>query len=103
MDPVSSLPLISAQDISRPHSPVPAKSPDKITQTARDFEAMFLTVMIDDMLKHGQIEIFGGGHAEEVWRSFMAQAYADQIVKGEGIGVARSMEASLRAASQAYE
>jgi len=62
----------------------------KIDKTAQDFEAMFATQMLQPMFETVQVDgTFGGGHGEEVMRSFMMQEYGKIIAK-------RDVLASLR-------
>jgi flagellar protein FlgJ len=64
-------------------------------ETAREFEAMFLSQTVDQMLKTVPDGMLGGGHAEEMWRSFLARAIADEIAGGGRVGVAQSVEAAI--------
>ena len=64
-------------------------------ETAREFEAMFLSQTVDQMLKTVPEGMLGDGHAEEMWRSFLARAIADEIASGERVGVAQSVEAAI--------
>ncbi|MDG4648644.1 rod-binding protein [Roseibacterium sp. SDUM158017] len=63
--------------------------------TAREFEAMFLSQTVDEMLKTVPQGLMGGGHAEEMWRSFFARAIAEEIADGGRTGVAQSVEAAI--------
>ena len=61
----------------------------QIASTAKDFEASFLSVMLGQMFKDVNVsEPFGGGHGEEVFKSFMTDAMAKQVVKTGGLGIA---------------
>jgi peptidoglycan hydrolase FlgJ len=83
--------------------PAPARSgPEAEARIAREFEAVFLGTIVEEMLKTGQPATFGGGHGEEMWRSFLARAFADQIAQSGGIGVATGVGANLAAARAAY-
>ncbi len=105
MDPIS---------LPAPPPPVPATrplpgvsgagrpAPEAEARIAREFEAVFLGTIVEEMLKTGQPATFGGGHGEEMWRSFLARAFADQIAQSGGIGVATGVEANLAAARAAY-
>ncbi|MCA0922625.1 rod-binding protein [Pseudooceanicola nanhaiensis] len=66
---------------------------------AREFEAMFLSQAVDEMLKSVDSGAFSGGQAAEMWRSFMAQAVADQIAGQSRTGIAQSIQASISAYS----
>ena len=83
------------------HEQTPSRSgvaaPDAARKAAREFEAVFLTQTVDEMMKSVDIGSFGGGQAEEIWRGFMARAYADQMAQQGGTGIARSVEATIRA------
>ena len=68
----------------------------QIKQTAQDFEASFLSVMMQQMFTGISTDgPFGGGAGEEMWKSFMAEAMAGQIVKSGGVGVSRSVAAEM--------
>jgi Rod binding domain-containing protein len=102
MDPVSSVPP-STENRADPVRPARAANPSGATsRVASEFEAVFLSTVVEGMLKTGQAETFGGGHAEEMWRSVMARAYADQITAAGGIGLAEAVAESISAATSAY-
>ena len=48
-------------------------------RVAQEFEAVFLTQAVDEMLKTVKIGSLGGGLADETWRSFLAKSIADEI------------------------
>jgi Rod binding domain-containing protein len=67
-----------------------------IRQTADKFEASFLSSMLQTMFQGVTTSApFGGGAGEEMWKSFMAEAMANQIVKAGGVGVSRSVAAEM--------
>lgn len=101
MDPVS-FPVLPALLNFAPSTRTVPFVAERGSEAAREFEAVFMGAVVEDMLKTGQPETFGGGHAEEIWRSFLARAFADQIVQGGGIGVASGIEESLAAARRSY-
>jgi len=104
MDPVLFPP--APRGLLTPPAPTAARTapsgPEEVARVAREFEAVFLGTVVEEMLKTGQPATFGGGHAEEMWRSFLARAFADQISETGGVGIAAGVEASLRAAQDAY-
>lgn len=58
-------------------------------KTANEFEAMFLSQMLEHMtagIKTGGP--FGGGQGEEMFRSLLNQEYAGMLTKSGGIGIA---------------
>lgn len=73
-----------ARQLSRPVS-----DPDAARAQAETFEAMFLTQMLRPMFEGIETDsYFGGGHAEEVYRSMMLEEYGKQMVSRGGIGIA---------------
>ncbi|MBJ7447877.1 MAG: rod-binding protein [Brevundimonas sp.] len=66
----------------------PRVVPERMRQTAEDFEASFLTQMLKPMFDSLSTEApFGGGEAEGTWRGFLVEAMAKQTVKAGGIGL----------------
>jgi peptidoglycan hydrolase FlgJ len=61
----------------------------EIEKTAKDFETSFLAIMFGQMFKTAEISApFGGGHGEEMFKSFYAEAVAKQVTRAGGIGLA---------------
>jgi peptidoglycan hydrolase FlgJ len=68
----------------------------QIAKTAQDFEASFLSVMLQSMLKGVEQQApFGGGTGEEMFKSFMAESMAKQMTKAGGIGLADSVHREM--------
>jgi len=68
----------------------------KIHATAQDFEASFLSIMMQQMFAGLKTDgPFGGGPGEEMFRSVMTDAMAKQMAKGGGIGIAPSVEREM--------
>lgn len=60
----------------------------KLNAAAEDFEAVFLSQMLQHMFDGIEPdETFGGGHAEEVYQSFMIEEYGKIIARSGGIGM----------------
>ncbi len=57
---------------------------------------MFLGQMVDEMLSTVNIGNFGGGHAEETWRSFLSDAIGRSIAEQNSTGIAKGIEAAIR-------
>ena len=73
-----------------------AEAAARIRKTAQDFEAAFLSEMYKPMFKGLATDgPFGGGDAEETWRSFMIDAMAKQTVKAGGIGLSDTIMAEM--------
>lgn len=76
-------------------------------ETAQDFEAFFLSKMMETMFDGISTEgMFGGGHAEKIYRSLLINEYGKSMAKTGTVGVAdvvmRSMLEAQEAASQGY-
>ena len=62
---------------------------EKAREAAEDFEAMFLSIMLDFMWKGPNTDsLFGGGNGEQMFRSVMNQEYGKAMAKSGGIGLA---------------
>ena len=68
----------------------------QIKQTAQKFESSFLSVMLQQMFEGTETSApFGGGPGEEMFKSFMAEAMANKIVKNGGFGLAASVQREM--------
>ncbi len=58
-------------------------------QAAEDFEAFFLSQMLQPMFSELDAEEpFGGGQAEKMWRSLQVDEMGKAFAKGGGVGIA---------------
>lgn len=65
-------------------------------KVAREFEAMFVGMMLKSMRETvGKDKLTGGGHGEEVYQSLLDQEYAKGVVESGGVGLARMIEKQL--------
>lgn len=93
-------------DISSPPVTRTPQAPDITTtrstasdaaRAAQEFEVVFLTQAVDEMMRGTTAGEFGGGHGEDTWRSFLSRAFAEEIARHGGTGIARSIEAGIAA------
>lgn len=95
--------ISESQALSTPYSPAQAalkqaaqsagKDP---LNAAKEFESVFLNNFLSSMFTDVSTEApFGGGQAEETWRGFLVQEYADQMVEAGGIGIAEAVHREL--------
>lgn len=64
-------------------------TPDPTAEAARNFESFFLSQMFEYMTRGLKTEApFGGGNAEQTWRSMLNEQYGKAVSRGRGIGVA---------------
>lgn len=64
-------------------------------KTAEDFETVFLTQVFNEMMSMTDTSLTGGGHAEDTWKSLMAQEYAKEVARSGQTGIADSVEKML--------
>lgn len=81
---INLFPIQAGQDV-RAKSPIVSED----ARVAKEFEAMLLAQAVDQMLETVDIGAMGGGFAEKTWRSFLAQAIAEEI---SGTGATRISE-----------
>ena len=66
-------------------------------ETAKDFEAVFLTQFVDEMMKTAGSSTFGSEHQAEMWRSFMSEAVAKHLVEQGGVGLSTGISQMIDA------
>ena len=65
------------------------KNYEEAKAAAQDFEAFFLSRMSESMFEGVSTEgIFGGGHAEKIYRSMLLNEYGKIMAKSGTVGVA---------------
>lgn len=66
--------------------------PAKLDAAAKDFEAVFASQMLSHMFTDLDVDPwFGGGQAEEVYRSLLVDEYGKQVAERGGLGIADSI------------
>jgi Rod binding domain-containing protein len=65
--------------------------PKEAERVSRDFEAMFLSNMLQPMFAGLKTSkgMFGGGHAEETFQAMLVDEYGKVIAKSGGLGIAK--------------
>ena len=80
--------LGAAQANALPRVPK-TKDIEQLRKTAQDFEAIYLSQMLKPMFEGIQVEEpFGGGSAEDMYRSLMVDEYGKSLAKSGGVGIA---------------
>jgi Rod binding domain-containing protein len=80
----------------RPRAPDASMSPAQLRNAARDFEAFYLARALEPMFEGLSSEApFGGGMAEDMWRSLLIDEYGKAIAKAGGIGIADAVVRGL--------
>ena len=72
------------------------KTLDQARKVAQDFEAFFLSQMIQPLFANlGAEEPFGGGSSEQIWRSLQVDEFGKAMAKQGGVGLADSVLAQI--------
>jgi Rod binding domain-containing protein len=67
-----------------------------VDAVATDFEAVFLSQMMESMFSGDDVsQYFGGGTAGEVYKSFLLNEYGKAMAKAGGIGIAAQVKKEL--------
>jgi Rod binding domain-containing protein len=74
---------------------------EKAREAAREFEAFFLSQMMQPMFSGLSTEPpFGGGHAESTWRSLLVDEYGKMMANNGGVGVADAVMRTMLSAQE---
>lgn len=69
---------------------------NSIEQASKEFEEMFIGQLMQFMFETVEVnELFGGGHAEEIYRGMVVNEYAEKVSQSGGIGIAEQMQQYL--------
>ena len=81
--------LYSPQPNGQIKNQISAQSPlsDQEIAKAKEFETLFLSQFVDEMLKTVDLDAATGGRDMHMWRSFMSQAMAESLVEQGGLGL----------------
>lgn len=70
------------------NSKQPVLNLKKAEESAESFEAFFLTRMMESMFEGVSTDgMFGGGHAEKIYRSLLLDEYGKEMAKLGSVGV----------------
>ena len=93
IDTVSIQPAIPNQALGQA---APAVDRQRIRQAAEDFEAVFLSQMLEPMFEGIETDgPFGGGSSEQIFRSIMLQEYGKALAQRGGVGIADAVEQEM--------
>jgi len=69
---------------------------DRLRTQARELEGVFLNTLVKEMFSGIETEgAFGGGFAEETWRSMQSEQLSDAMAQSGGIGLADQLLGDL--------
>ncbi len=73
-----------------------ARALEKAGETAKEFEAVFISEMMKPMFEGIETDgMFGGGKGEEVFRGMMMQEYGKMIAQTQGVGLADQVKQQM--------
>jgi Rod binding domain-containing protein len=91
---------MSMMNAFSPSSFKPSAS-SNVAAAAQDFEAMFATQLLQPMFETVPVNgTFGGGHGEEIMRSFLLQEYGKMIAKTGVLGIAPQVKNEMLRAQE---
>ena len=101
--PASLLPPVSLP-LTVPKTAQGATDAASAKKVAREFEAMFIGMMLKSMRETvGEDKLTGGGRGEETFRSLLDQEYAQSAAKNGGVWLAQMIERQLTGDRQAAQ
>ena len=77
--------------------------PETSAELSKDFEVVFATHFVDQMMKTLPASAFGGEQQADMWRSFMSEAVAKALVEQGGLGFAAPVQDLIGAYQAAGE
>lgn len=102
LDPSTSLAIMNATQpdvkgsVTKTNLAAQSKSEKQIDAAAKDFEAMFMTQMLQPMFEGIKAnKMFGGGKGEEIFKGFMLEEYGKMIAESGQIGIADAIKAEM--------
>ena len=81
---------------ARPGSRITPAQMAKIDQAAHQFEGVFMSEMLKPMFDTVKTDgMFGGGKAEDTFKSLLLEQYGRKIAQGGGLGLAAHVKAEM--------
>jgi peptidoglycan hydrolase FlgJ len=75
----------------------------KIDKTAKDYEAGFVSAMLESMFAGIKTnKMFGGGSAEDMYRSLMNQEYGKAVAARGSLGIADTIKREMLRMQEAH-
>lgn len=95
-DLLSSTMLPQLQGIDAPSAPRPTADATRAREAAEEFEAMFITQMLQPMFAGIETDPnFGGGGGETMFRSLLVDEYGKILARSGGIGIADQVQKEI--------
>lgn len=104
VDTLQSLGDLAVTQSTAPRLSGKAAVSGNVDKASKDFEGMFVTQMLQPMFEGiGTNSMFGGGHGEEVMKTFMLQEYGKIAAQSGQLGIASSVKAEMLKAQAAAQ
>lgn len=95
LSPNTTIALLQASQSNTPQTKGTMDS-KRLEETAREFEAVFLSEMMKPMFEGIETDdMFGGGKGEEIFRGVLLQEYGKEIAKKDIIGIQTQVQNKL--------
>lgn len=88
--PVPPSPALAAPAATATAAPAAAAADPAIREAAEGFEGIFMTMLVDEMLKGTKV-----AEGNPVYAGLMTQKFGDQLARSGGIGLADVLERQL--------
>ena len=96
-------PQMALQAMQGAKSPLPAQTIEQAKKAAQNFEAQFLSQMVEHMFTGIQSDgMFGGGQGEEMFRSMMYDEFGKILARNGGVGIAAAVQRDLLKAQEVH-
>lgn len=96
MELTSAPPLDSLMTARTGQAPSATSDPHAARKAAEEFEGFFIAMFVETMFSGIKTDgMFGGGHAEGVYRSLLNQEYGKAIAKTGGLGLADHIQREI--------
>lgn len=93
-------PLSAATAAAATTPPAQASQQAAEDEVAKGFETIFLSQLVDEMMKTVDTSAFGGDQQAEMWRSFMSEAIAEKLTDHGGLGFGNSVKQAIASYEQ---
>ena len=68
---------------------------DQIAKASKDFESSFLSIMLSQMFEGVGGGEFSGGQGEEMFKSFLMDAFSKQMTNTGGVGLSDAVQREM--------
>lgn len=86
---------------TEPAAPLRTTDPAAAREAAQEFEAVFISQTLAQMFADIDVDpVFGGGHAEEIFRGMLIEEYGREISKAGGFGLADAIMREILVAQE---